>query len=184
MPQESIKENILEKTPKNIFLIGMMGSWKSSVGRLLAIELEMELIDTDDAIEEMTEMKISEIFSELWEAKFRDMESAFFIEKSIQTGYVFSTGGGIVLSKENRNALQNNGTSILLKANPKILANRLKNTQKRPLLSNSKELETRLTLIWNERQTLYESSAHVTVDTDDLESVDVVQKILEQRDRF
>ena len=162
----------------------MMGSWKSSVGKLLAIELGMELIDTDDAIEEMTEMKISEIFSELGETKFREMESAFFIEKSRQTGFVFSTGGGIVLNENNRNALQNNGTTILLRANPKILTNRLRNTQKRPLLSIANELETRLTVIWNERKTLYESSSHLTVDTDDLESVDVLQKILEQKDSF
>ena len=162
----------------------MMGSWKSSVGKLLAIELGMELIDTDDAIEEMTEMKISEIFSELGETKFREMESAFFIEKSRQTGFVFSTGGGIVLNENNRNALQNNGTTILLRANPKILTNRLRNTQKRPLLSIANELETRLTVIWNERKTLYESSSHLTVDTDDLESVDVLQKILEQKDTF
>jgi len=162
----------------------MMGSWKSSVGKLLAIELGMELIDTDDAIEEMTEMKISEIFSELGETKFREMESAFFIEKSRQTGFVFSTGGGIVLNENNRNALQNNGTTILLRANPKILTNRLRNTQKRPLLSIANELETRLTVIWNERKTLYESSSHLTVDTDYLESVDVLQKILEQKDSF
>lgn len=174
----------MERTPKNIFLIGMMGSWKSTIGKLLAIKLKMKLIDTDHAIEEMTEMKISEIFSELGEERFREMESAFFIEKSRQTGYVFSTGGGIVLSEANRNALQNNGTAILLRANPKILENRLRNTQKRPLLSNSNELEKRLTVIWNKRKTLYKSSAHLTIDTNDLESVDVVQKILEQKDRF
>ena len=64
----------------NLFLIGMMGSWKSTVGRKLAETLDMEFVDTDDVIEEMTEMKVAEIFKEFGEERFREMESAFFIE--------------------------------------------------------------------------------------------------------
>ena len=88
----------------------MMGSWKSTVGRKLAEALNLEFIDTDDAIEEVTEMKISDIFREFGEDRFREMETAFFLEKSKQTGHVFSTGGGIVLSSQNRKDLLNNGT--------------------------------------------------------------------------
>ena len=87
---------------KNLFLIGMMGSWKSTVGRKLAQSMDMEFIDTDDAIEEIMEMKISDIFSEFGEDRFREMETAFFIEKAKQTGQVFSTGGGIVLGPESQ----------------------------------------------------------------------------------
>ena len=87
---------------KNLFLIGMMGSWKSTVGRNLASTLDMEFIDTDDAIEEMTEMKVKDIFREFGEKRFREMETAFFIEKAKQLGQIFSTGGGIVLGEENR----------------------------------------------------------------------------------
>ena len=65
---------------ENIFLIGMMGSWKSTVGKKLAQKIQMEFIDTDDAIEEFMEMKISEIFYEFGEKKFREMETAFFNE--------------------------------------------------------------------------------------------------------
>ena len=65
---------------KNFFLIGMMGSWKSTVGRKLSEVLDMEFIDTDDTIEEMTEMKVVDIFREFGEEKFREMETAFFIE--------------------------------------------------------------------------------------------------------
>ena len=84
----------------NLFLIGMMGSWKSTVGQKLAEAIDMEFIDTDDAIEEMTEMKITNIFNEYGEKRFREMESAFFIEKAKQEGQIFSTGGGIVLNKK------------------------------------------------------------------------------------
>ncbi len=65
---------------ENIFLIGMMGSWKSTVGKKLAQKTQMEFIDTDDAIEEFMDMKISEIFYEFGEKKFREMETAFFNE--------------------------------------------------------------------------------------------------------
>ena len=67
---------------ENIFLIGMMGSWKSTVGRKLADKTQMKFIDTDDAIEGFMAMKISEIFYEFGEKKFREMETAFFNEKS------------------------------------------------------------------------------------------------------
>ena len=100
----------------NLFIIGMMGSWKSTVGRKLADNMGMEFVDTDDAIEEVTEMKISDIFSEFGEDRFREMETAFFIEKAKQTGQVFSTGGGIVLESENRKVLKKNGTLFFLNA--------------------------------------------------------------------
>ena len=89
----------------NLFLIGMMGSWKSTVGQELAETLEMEFIDTDDVIEEMTDMKVVDIFKEFGQKRFREMESAFFIEKAKVPGQIFSTGGGIVLEKKNRKAV-------------------------------------------------------------------------------
>ena len=80
----------------NIFLIGMMGSWKSTVGQKLAMNQKMKFVDTDYAIEKIMSMKISDIYDEFGEEKFREMESSYFIEKSKQTGFIFSTGGGIV----------------------------------------------------------------------------------------
>ncbi len=64
---------------KNLFLIGMMGSWKSTLGRKLAKALQMEFIDTDDETEEMMDMKVADIFAEFVEAKFREMESAYHV---------------------------------------------------------------------------------------------------------
>ena len=93
----------------------MMGSWKSTVGRKLANVLNMEFVDTDDVIEEVTEMKISDIFSEFGEIRFREMEMAFLKEKSLQKGQIFSTGGGIVLQSSNRNILKNNGTTFFFR---------------------------------------------------------------------
>jgi len=163
---------------KNLYLIGMMGSWKTTVGRKLAEAIGMEFIDTDDAIEEVTEMKISDIFSEFGESRFREMETAFFIEKAKQSGQVFSTGGGIVLESANRKILQSNGTTFFLSASTYILTTRLQNTKKRPLISDDKNLESCLEQIWEDRKNYYIDSAHHTIQTDDLSPPQVLDKIL------
>ena len=163
---------------KNLFIIGMMGSWKTTVGKKLAEALDMEFVDTDDAIEEVTEMKISDIFREFGEDRFREMETAFFIEKAKQTGQVFSTGGGIVLGSENRKVLKKYGTSFFLNASIEILAERIQNTMKRPLLTNTENVQLRLEQIWKERKRFYEGSAHHIIDTNNLSSAQVLDEIL------
>ena len=156
----------------------MMGSWKSTVGRKLASTLGLEFVDTDAAIEEVTEMKISDIFREFGEDRFRKMETAFFIEKAKQSGQVFSTGGGIVLGAGTRKVLKENGTTFLLDASPQTLANRIHNTRKRPLLKGSDNLEDRLQKIWDERHQLYMDCAQHVIRTDDLEPPQVLDEIL------
>ena len=163
---------------KNLFIIGMMGSWKTTVGKKLAEALDMEFIDTDDAIEEVTEMKISDIFREFGEDRFREMETAFFIEKAKQTGQVFSTGGGIVLGPENRKVLKQYGTTFFLNASIEILADRIHNTTKRPLLTQSDNVQLRLEQIWQERESFYKDSAHHIIDTNNLNSTQVLDEIL------
>ena len=163
---------------KNLFIIGMMGSWKTTVGKKLAEALDMEFVDTDDAIEEVTEMKISDIFREFGEDRFREMETAFFIEKAKQTGQVFSTGGGIILGSENRKVLKKYGTTFFLKASTEILTDRIHNTTKRPLLTDSNNLQLRLEQIWKERESFYEGSAHHIIDTNNLNSEEVLDEIL------
>ena len=163
----------------NIFLIGMMGSWKSTIGKKLASSLELQFIDTDDEIEEATEQTVAKIFEERGEAQFREMETAYFVEKSQQPGFVISTGGGIVVTEENRIALQNNGITIFLKASPETLLHRIKNTDKRPLLHGDDPL-FRLSKIWKERQKFYEESAHLTIETDRLNPVQVLEIIIKK----
>jgi len=163
----------------NIFLIGMMGSWKSTIGKKLARLLDSEFVDTDDEIEEATEMSVAEIFQYRGEAQFREMETAFFVEKSQQPGYVISTGGGIVVTETNRIALRNNGITIFLKASPETLSNRIKNTDKRPLLHGDDPL-FRLSKIWKERKEFYEESAHLTIETDRLNSAQTLDRIIKK----
>jgi len=162
----------------NIFLIGMMGSWKSTIGRKLAKTLDIKFIDTDDEIEEIMGMKISEIFMEFGEIRFREMESAFFIEAAKQSKRLFSTGGGIILNEDNRRILRENGTTIFLNAKPGTLANRIHNTTKRPLLLNSNNLVKRFKKIWNDRSQYYEEVADHKIDTDDKNPDEVLKQIV------
>ncbi len=156
----------------------MMGSWKTTVGRKLANVMNMEFIDTDDAIEEVTEMKVSDIFREFGEGKFREMETAFFKEKSKQSDQVFSTGGGIVLDLVNREILKNNGITFFLNAKTQTLANRMHDTSKRPLLINDANLNAQLEKIWDERKLYYNDSAAYIIDTDGLKPDEVLDEIL------
>ena len=156
----------------------MMGSWKSTVGRKLADNMGMEFVDTDDAIEEVTEMKISDIFREFGEDRFREMETAYFIEKAKQTGQVFSTGGGLILGYQNRKVLKKYGTTFFLKASIETLADRIHNTKERPLLTVSENLQIRLEQIWKERKSFYRNSAHHMIDTDDVNPTQVLDEIL------
>ena len=163
---------------QNLFLIGMMGSWKTTIGRKLATTLDMTFIDTDDTIEEMTEMKVADIFREFGEKRFREMETAFFIEKAKHSGQIFSTGGGIVLQEINRNVLQTKGICFFLDATPQTLAKRIHNTNKRPLLNDSDHLEDRLQDIWNDRSKFYKECAQHTINIDNLNPSQVLDKIL------
>ena len=161
----------------NLFLIGMMGSWKSTIGRKLSDILDLKFIDTDDEIEKNTKMKVSNIFQEYGEIKFRQIESDYFIKKSKNSGYIFSTGGGIILKKENRKVLQNNGICIFLDASPKVLASRINHTTKRPLLSDSSDIVDKLQYLWNKRLKLYQECATYTINTDNLNPNDVLNEI-------
>ena len=160
----------------NIYLIGMMGSGKSTIGEKLANNLNMEYVDIDNDIESVHQMTIVDIFNQLGEKKFREIESAYFLEKSKQTNQVFSTGGGIILNRENRDILKNNGKTFFLEANCETLLNRIKNLSTRPLLDNKNPIET-ISLIWEKRKKYYYESSDYTINTNTLSINDVIDEI-------
>ena len=163
---------------KNIYLIGMMGSWKSTIGIKLANNLNMNFIDTDDCIEETTNMKIKDIFSEFGENYFRDIENKIFLKYSKKKNYVVSTGGGIVLNRNNRIILKQDGITVLLEASMDVLARRIKKTNKRPLLINSENKLFILEKIWNERKKYYYESTKFIINTDKLDPVITLNNII------
>jgi len=162
---------------KPIFLIGMMGSWKTTVGKLAASELGLEFIDIDEEIE-LTEAKsIREIFETHGKEHFRIIETDTLKRISDKQDRIISTGGGIVLNKLNRQIMSKNGPTILLKAEPKTIKHRIRNVEKRPLLKHDKPLLSQLESIWSERRSFYEKTADHTIITDDLTPIEVVNEI-------
>lgn len=163
----------------NIFIIGMMGCGKSTIGKLLAQKLNMEFVDIDDIVEKVTDTPIPEIFEKYGEKRFRDMEGAFFREKAMQTNQVFATGGGVILDNKNRQVLKNSGITILLRTGSNSLSKRIRTTASRPLLHDADNPENRLASIWSERKSYYESTANFIVDTNKLSPETVVKIIIQ-----
>ena len=163
----------------NIYLIGMMGSGKSTVGKILAKKMDMPFVDLDHYIEVRTKKSISDIFKEDGESRFRALEAEGLSD--IENSKVMvSCGGGIILSKSIREKLQSTGKVVFLKTPIPELAGRLRTTTDRPLL-HEKQGEKELNNIWNDRKHLYEKTAHFTVQIDRKSpeeiSEDIIKKI-------
>jgi shikimate kinase len=150
--------------PDNIFLVGMMGAGKTSVGKALARELGKSFFDSDHVIEARTGVRIPVIFELEGEAGFRAREAAVIEELTARHDVVLATGGGAVLSEANRRALHARGTVIYLRASVQDLWHRTKHDRNRPLLQTPDPL-ARLTELHTQRDPLYRAVAHLVVDT-------------------
>ena len=160
-----------------VYLIGMMGSGKSSVGKLLANKLQFSNIDIDKEIEKDEKLSIKEIFEKKGENYFREIESKYLLRKRKLA--VVSCGGGIILNKKNREFLKNSGYTIYLKSSIPTLEKRLLNENSRPLLSNDNFKET-LINIYSKRKTLYTCSANTTIITDRRSVKEVCELIIKK----
>ena len=162
----------------NIFLTGMMGSGKTSVGLILSKILKFDLVDIDNEIEVVTNLPISQIFKSYGEKKFRQMERFYFIEKyKTSKRCVFSTSGGIVLDKDCRNLLKNESFTFLLKSHPTVLHERLLKSSPRPLLLDVEDQYEAISKIWDNRKELYSDSAKFTIKVDNISSLQAAQSI-------
>lgn len=150
--------------PGNIFLVGMMGAGKTSVGRVLAKRLKKVFYDSDHLIEDRTGVKIPVIFEIEGESGFRLRESAVLDELTALDEVVLATGGGAVLARENRDRLRTRGTVVYLRASVKDLLNRTRYDKNRPLLQTA-DPRARLNELYEMRDPLYREIAHVTIDT-------------------
>ena len=152
------------KRAGNIYLVGMMGAGKTTVGRLLARRLKLRFVDADQEMESRCGVKIPLIFEIEGEAGFRARESQVLAELTALEGIVLGTGGGAVLSADNRSLLAANGTVVYLRARPEDLYERVRQDRNRPLLASDDPLG-RLSELYVERDPLYRSIADLTVDT-------------------
>jgi len=159
----------------SIFLVGMMGSGKSSVGIKLSEILQKEFFDLDSKVERDFGMKIAEIFHEFGEEKFRDLESSALEELCDSPNIIVATGGG-VLQREYNASLLKKKRVFFLDADPEKLYWRAsKKKFKRPKMKNL-SLKGFIEL-YNERRKLYSSVANVTINTDELRPIQIAKKI-------
>jgi shikimate kinase len=144
------------KSEKNcIALIGFMATGKSTIGPLLARELEYDFIDTDAMVEADMGMTIADIFAQLGEDAFRDAEHEALKKALNMEKIVLSTGGGIILFKRNRKLLAEQAFVVSLSAQPETIYGRVKDDDTRPLLKCNDPLQ-RIKQILAERQVYYD----------------------------
>ncbi|HHT7698477.1 TPA: shikimate kinase AroK [Pasteurella multocida] len=152
---------------RNIFLIGPMGAGKSAIGRQLAQLLSMDFVDSDNEIEQRAGADISWIFDVEGEDGFRKREERIINELTQRQGIVLSTGGGAVLSKENRNHLSARGIVIYLETTVEKQYQRTQRDKKRPLLQEVEDPRQVLEDLAKIRNPLYEEIADITLPTDE-----------------
>jgi shikimate kinase len=148
----------------NLYLVGMMGAGKTTVGRALARRLKLRFVDSDHEIEARCGVKIPVVFEIEGEEGFRAREAQAIAELTARDGIVLATGGGAVLSAENRRLLAEHGTVVYLRATPEHLYERVRQDRNRPLLATGDPL-VRLRELYQVRDPLYRAVADVVVDT-------------------
>jgi len=148
----------------NIFLVGMMGAGKTTVGRLLAHFLGKTFYDSDREIQKRTGVGIPVIFEIEGEEGFRKRETDMLAELAKMENIVLATGGGAVLSMENRRLLEQRGIVIYLRAAVEDLWRRTRQDQNRPLL-RAPDPRKKLTELYGQRDPLYRDTAHIIVES-------------------
>lgn len=148
----------------NLFLVGMMGAGKTTVGRILARRLGRRFIDSDEEIETRCGVRIPVIFEIEGEDGFRARECGVIDDLTALEGIVLATGGGAVLAPENRRVLAGRGTVVYLRALPADLLRRVRNDRNRPLMMTPDPLG-RLEELYERRDPLYREVADVVVET-------------------
>lgn len=157
-------------------LIGLMGSGKSSIGRRLAKRLELPLIDLDDYIIAREGKDIPEIFAQLGEKAFREMETVA-LREVVGNAAVIATGGGVIMRQENRQLLKEHPPVIWLKASPEFLANRIDGDTNRPLIAKGETLK-KLQQLAAVRYPLYEECADYVLPRDGMKKKEALKSIL------
>jgi len=160
----------------NIFFVGLMGAGKTTIGRLIARQLNKQFYDSDHEIEVRTGVKIPLIFELEGEEGFRKREKLMIEELSQLDNIVLATGGGAVLLAENRAHLKNNGQVVYLRAQVHDLWLRTRHDKSRPLLQGG-DLRQKLEQLYLARDPIYAELAHFIVDTGRQSANDISHQI-------
>jgi shikimate kinase len=163
---------------KNIVLTGFMGTGKTAVGKELARILDMKIIDVDTEIEASEQTTINDIFAQLGEPGFREIETAMIRKIAAGRNLIISTGGGAVLKQENMDILRENGVIVCLTASPETILGRTGASNDRPLLQVENPLD-KINQLLNFRRPFYER-ADIMIDTEGKTPLRVAEEIIEK----
>ena len=163
------------KSIKNIVFLCMMGSGKSSIGKLVSKKLKLDFFDIDRCIEKELNLSIAEIFKRKGETIFRDLEEQITLNILKKKNKIIALGGGAFLNKNIQKAVLLNDISFWLKWSPEIIIKRINNSSKRPLAFKANKSE--LTYLIKKRSRIYAKAMH-HLNCDDLSKDDIVRKII------
>ncbi len=161
---------------KNLVFLGMMGSGKTTIGKIISKKLNKKFIDIDQEIENKEGMNISEMFIKKGEAFFRKLEEKISLQNLKKTNSVISLGGGAFINKKVQNEVLKNHISIWLKWDNKNLINRIKNSQKRPIAIQLSDGE--LNKLIEKRSKIYAKAKH-QIKCDKLSKLEITKKIID-----
>lgn len=167
----------------NIFLVGLMGAGKTTVGRILARRYDKVFHDSDHEIEARCGVKIPVIFEIEGEAGFRKREETAVAELTALSNVVIATGGGAVLSATNREILKARGVAVYLRGSPEHLFERTRHDRNRPLLQTADPL-ARLRELYRQRDPLYREVADIIVDTGRQSVANMTRVLCDKLDRL
>jgi shikimate kinase len=161
----------------NIFLVGMMGAGKTTLGKSLAHRTGRDFVDTDRLLVERTGVPIVTIFEFEGEEGFRRREAGILEEVALREGLVVATGGGAVLMEDNRRLMHRSGIVVYLRARLENLWERTRHDTTRPLLATPDPRATLAELL-EKRDPLYRDAAHVVVDTGAQSASTLVNRVM------
>ena len=168
------------RSNKNLVFLGMMGSGKTTLGKIVSKKLNKEFIDIDQLIEIQEGTTISDIFQKKGESFFRKFEERISIQNLKKSNSVISLGGGAFINKKIQKEVLKNHISIWLKWDNKNLINRIRNSQKRPIAIQLNDID--LNQLINDRSKIY-SKAKYQIKCDRLSKLELVKRIIELNDK-
>lgn len=164
---------------RNVYLVGLMGAGKTTIGRTLAKRLNLDFVDSDREIEARTGVSIPTVFEIEGESGFRKREAQVIADLSQQSNQVVATGGGVVLSPENRSNMRASGFVVYLNVPPHTLWERTRHDRNRPLLQVADPL-LRLKELYAQRDPFYREVANLVVDGSRINALGVLQLLVKE----
>ncbi len=163
---------------ENIFLIGFMGTGKSTIGKVLSRYIGAELIEMDAVIEKEEEMTIPEIFEQFGERYFRDLETAYLQRLPESGSKVISCGGGVAMRADNVRLMREQGVIVQLTAKPETILARVGSSADRPLLQGRMSVAG-IEELMEQRSSVYDAAADLTIATDNRPVAEIAEEIAE-----